>query len=109
MPGCADPGILACAARSACADLHGDLPAGRPRATRSGAPGRCAEAHPGVVRPIPAALGSASMFGIHDYWLFIGTGILLNLTPGQDTMFIIGRTLTGGPRAGVASAFGIMV
>jgi RhtB (resistance to homoserine/threonine) family protein len=49
------------------------------------------------------------MFGIHDYWLFIGTGILLNLTPGQDTMFIIGRTLTGGPRAGVASAFGIMV
>jgi RhtB (resistance to homoserine/threonine) family protein len=49
------------------------------------------------------------MFGIHDYWLFIGTGILLNLTPGQDTMFIIGRTLTGGWRAGVASAFGIVV
>jgi threonine/homoserine/homoserine lactone efflux protein len=49
------------------------------------------------------------MFGIHDYWLFIGTGILLNLTPGQDTMFIIGRTLTGGGRAGVASAFGIVV
>lgn len=49
------------------------------------------------------------MFGIHDYWLFIGTGILLNLTPGQDTMFIIGRTLSGGLRAGVASAFGIVV
>jgi RhtB (resistance to homoserine/threonine) family protein len=49
------------------------------------------------------------MFGIHDYWLFIGTAILLNLTPGQDTMFIIGRALTGGLRAGVASAFGIAV
>ena len=49
------------------------------------------------------------MFGIHDYWLFIGTGVLLNLTPGQDTMFILGRSLTGGLRAGVASAFGIAV
>jgi threonine/homoserine/homoserine lactone efflux protein len=49
------------------------------------------------------------MFGIHDYWLFIGTGILLNLTPGQDTMFILGRSLAGGLRAGVASAFGIAV
>ncbi|HWW21095.1 MAG TPA: LysE family translocator [Steroidobacteraceae bacterium] len=49
------------------------------------------------------------MFGIHDYWLFIGTGILLNLTPGLDTMFIIGRSLTGGRRAGVASALGIAV
>jgi threonine/homoserine/homoserine lactone efflux protein len=49
------------------------------------------------------------MFGIHDYWLFIGTGILLNLTPGQDTMFILGRSLGGGLRAGIASAFGIAV
>jgi threonine/homoserine/homoserine lactone efflux protein len=47
--------------------------------------------------------------GIHDYWLFLGTGILLNLTPGQDTMFIIGRSLSGGLRAGIASAFGIAV
>jgi threonine/homoserine/homoserine lactone efflux protein len=49
------------------------------------------------------------MLGIHDYWLFLGTGILLNLTPGQDTMFIIGRSLSGGLRAGIASAFGIAV
>jgi threonine/homoserine/homoserine lactone efflux protein len=49
------------------------------------------------------------MFGIHDYWLFIGTGILLNLTPGQDTMFIIGRSLSGGRRAGVAASLGIAV
>ena len=49
------------------------------------------------------------MLGIHDYWLFLVSGIVLNLTPGQDTMYILGRTLTGGRRAGVASAFGIIV
>ena len=26
------------------------------------------------------------MLGIHDYWLFVATGVLLNLTPGQDTL-----------------------
>jgi len=38
------------------------------------------------------------MLGIHDYWLFVLTGVLLNLTPGQDTMFILGRSLTGDQR-----------
>lgn len=47
------------------------------------------------------------MLGIHSYWLFLLTGALLNLTPGQDTMFIIGRSLTGGRRAGVTAALGI--
>lgn len=47
------------------------------------------------------------MLGIHNYWLFIASGVLLNLTPGQDTMYILGRSLTGGLRSGVASAFGI--
>jgi RhtB (resistance to homoserine/threonine) family protein len=49
------------------------------------------------------------VLGIHDYWLFVITGILLNLTPGQDTMFIIGRSLSGGQRSGVAAALGITV
>ena len=49
------------------------------------------------------------MFGIHDYWLFILAGVFLNLTPGQDTMFIIGRSLTSGLHAGIAAAFGISV
>ena len=47
------------------------------------------------------------MLGIHHYGLFIAAGLLLNLTPGQDTMFIIGQSLTGGRRAGVAAAVGI--
>jgi len=49
------------------------------------------------------------MLGIHHYWLFLVSGIVLNLTPGQDTMYILGRSLTGGRRAGVASSFGIIV
>ncbi len=47
------------------------------------------------------------MAGIHDYWLFLATGVLLNLAPGQDTMFIIGRSITDGRRAGVTAALGI--
>ena len=47
------------------------------------------------------------MLGIHGYWLFLVAGILLNLTPGQDTMFIIGKSLSGGQRSGIAAALGI--
>ena len=47
------------------------------------------------------------MLGIHDYWLFVATGVLLNLTPGQDTFYILGRSVAQGTRIGVASALGI--
>ena len=49
------------------------------------------------------------MFGIHDFALFLTTGILLNLAPGPDTVYILGRSIAQGRRAGVASAFGICV
>jgi threonine/homoserine/homoserine lactone efflux protein len=49
------------------------------------------------------------MLGIHDYWLFVTAGVLLNLTPGQDTFYILGRSIAEGIRAGVASALGITV
>lgn len=49
------------------------------------------------------------MFGIHDFGLFLVTGILLNLAPGPDTAYIIGRTIAQGREAGVASAFGITI
>ena len=45
--------------------------------------------------------------GIHDYWLFVLTGIVLNLTPGQDTFFIIGNSIAHGRRIGIASALGV--
>src|SRR2546429_7414800 len=47
------------------------------------------------------------MIGIHDYWLFVATGVLLNLTPGQDTLYILGRSIAQGRRIGLASALGI--
>jgi RhtB (resistance to homoserine/threonine) family protein len=49
------------------------------------------------------------MFGIHNFWLFLTAGILLNLTPGPDTAYILGRSVAQGRRAGVASALGIAV
>lgn len=49
------------------------------------------------------------MFGIHDFGLFLIAGILLNLTPGPDTAYILGRSIAHGRRAGVASALGIGV
>jgi len=45
--------------------------------------------------------------GIHDYGVFVLTGVLLNLTPGQDTFYILGRSIAEGKRAGVLSALGI--
>lgn len=47
------------------------------------------------------------MFGIHDFGVFFLTGILLNLTPGSDTFYILGRSLAHGRGAGVASVLGI--
>jgi threonine/homoserine/homoserine lactone efflux protein len=47
------------------------------------------------------------MLGIHDYWLFVATGVLLNLAPGQDTFYILGSSIAQGRRVGVASALGI--
>src|ERR1700704_1174634 len=49
------------------------------------------------------------MFGIHDFALFLAAGVLLNLTPGPDTVYILGRSIAHGRRAGVASALGICV
>ena len=47
------------------------------------------------------------MLGIHDYGLFVLAGVLLNLTPGQDTFYILGSSIARGRRVGVASALGI--
>jgi RhtB (resistance to homoserine/threonine) family protein len=49
------------------------------------------------------------VFGIHDFGLFLAAGILLNLTPGPDTVYILGRSIAQGREAGVASALGICV
>ena len=48
------------------------------------------------------------MFGIENYWGFILTGILLNITPGSDTMYIITRSVSQGKKAGFYSVLGIV-
>jgi threonine/homoserine/homoserine lactone efflux protein len=47
------------------------------------------------------------MFGIHDFGIFLAMGIILNLTPGQDTLYILGRSISQGRSAGIASVLGI--
>jgi RhtB (resistance to homoserine/threonine) family protein len=49
------------------------------------------------------------MLGIHDFALFLASGVLLNLAPGPDTAYILGRSVAQGRKAGLASALGIMV
>ncbi|MDD5460019.1 MAG: LysE family translocator [Methylococcales bacterium] len=47
------------------------------------------------------------MFGTHDLSVFIFSGLLLNITPGADSLYIITRSTSQGWRAGMAAAFGI--
>ncbi len=47
------------------------------------------------------------MFGIENFIAFVIAGILLNLTPGSDTMYVLGRSISQGRQAGIYSALGI--
>lgn len=47
------------------------------------------------------------MFGINNFETFLIAGILLNLTPGADTMYILGRSISQGKKSGILSALGI--
>ncbi|WP_298265160.1 LysE family translocator [uncultured Lutibacter sp.] len=47
------------------------------------------------------------MFGIINFETFLIAGLILNLTPGADTMYILGRSISQGKKAGVLSALGI--
>ncbi len=47
------------------------------------------------------------MTGIIHFETFLLTGILLNLTPGNDTIFILTKSIGQGKKAGIVSALGI--
>ncbi|WP_072393645.1 LysE family translocator [Hyphomicrobium sp. CS1BSMeth3] len=47
------------------------------------------------------------MLGITDLWLFVAAGLLLNITPGPDMAYIMGRSAQLGARAGAVAALGI--
>src|SRR6266545_4724632 len=62
-----------------------------------------------TARPAGGAqeIARPSMFGTQHLAPFVVSGFLLNLTPGQDTLYIVGRSVAQGRRAGVLSALGI--
>lgn len=47
------------------------------------------------------------MFGITNFETFLIAAILLNITPGADTIYILSRSISQGKKAGILSAFGI--
>ncbi|HEV3105624.1 MAG TPA: LysE family translocator, partial [Trinickia sp.] len=47
------------------------------------------------------------MFGITHFPLFVAAVFLLNVTPGPDTAYIVGRSVAQGRGAGLTSALGI--
>jgi RhtB (resistance to homoserine/threonine) family protein len=49
------------------------------------------------------------MLGITNFTAFVIACILMNITPGSDTMYILGRSLSQGRKAGILSALGISV
>ena len=48
------------------------------------------------------------MVGTQDLPLFLLSAVLLNITPGQDTLYILGRSISQGRRAGVLSVLGVI-
>jgi len=47
------------------------------------------------------------MLGIHDFWLFVAAGLLLNITPGPDIAYIVARSAALGRRGGAVAALAI--
>src|SRR5581483_5581225 len=47
------------------------------------------------------------MFGITHFEFFVVAVFLLNVTPGPDTAYIVGRSVAQGRKAGLMSALGI--
>lgn len=47
------------------------------------------------------------MLGTHDLPIFVLSGLLLNITPGADSLYIVARSASQGRRAGIAAALGI--
>jgi threonine/homoserine/homoserine lactone efflux protein len=49
-----------------------------------------------------------NIFGTQHLTLFVVSGLLLAITPGQDTLYIVGRSVSQGRRAGLLSVLGIV-
>src|SRR5699024_5638728 len=49
----------------------------------------------------------STMPELHEYLLFIAAGLLLNVTPGADMLYVITSAARHGVGRGVAGAFGV--
>lgn len=47
------------------------------------------------------------MLGIVDIGMFVTAGLILNITPGADVLYITNRSAIQGSKAGVVAALGI--
>lgn len=47
------------------------------------------------------------MLGTQDFLMFVVAGLLLNMTPGADTLYIVGKSASGGAKSGAVAALGI--
>jgi len=47
------------------------------------------------------------MFGIEHFSLFLIASLMLNLTPGNDMLYVISRTLSHGVKGGILSSIGV--
>lgn len=47
------------------------------------------------------------MFGIHDFLLFVASGLLLNITPGADMLYVMSSSVARDVLAGVLAALGV--
>jgi threonine/homoserine/homoserine lactone efflux protein len=43
------------------------------------------------------------------WWLFLVTSLVLIVTPGQDMVLVMSRSIAQGPGAGIATAAGVSV
>jgi threonine/homoserine/homoserine lactone efflux protein len=48
-----------------------------------------------------------AILGTHDLAVFVVSGLLLNVAPGPDTLYIVGRSASQGFRGGAIAALGI--
>src|SRR6185503_18907216 len=49
------------------------------------------------------------MFNIHNLYLFFIASLLLNLTPGNDMIYVASRSISQGIKAGMISALGVFI
>ena len=48
------------------------------------------------------------MISMHDFLLFAFASLMLNITPGNDMIYVATRSSSQGIKAGIVSALGIM-